>query len=83
MRAPTPAAPTAPGTSARAARLSRRARLERLDRLLRLLDTAILIPGTGVRFGADAVIVLVPGIGDAATTALSSACPQPGQALPC
>jgi Domain of unknown function (DUF4112) len=51
--------------------LSRRARIERLDRLSRLLDTAILIPGTNIRFGADAVIGLVPGIGDAITTALS------------
>jgi uncharacterized protein DUF4112 len=52
--------------------LSRRARIERLDRLSRLLDTAILIPGTGIRFGADAVIGLMPGIGDAVTTALSA-----------
>jgi hypothetical protein len=52
--------------------LSRRVRIERLDRLSRLLDTAILIPGTGIRFGADAVIGLVPGIGDAITTALSA-----------
>jgi hypothetical protein len=51
--------------------LSRRARIERLDRLSRLLDTAFLIPGTNIRFGADAVIGLVPGIGDAITTALS------------
>jgi hypothetical protein len=52
--------------------LSRRARIERLDRLSRLLDTAIVIPGTGIRFGADSVIGLVPGIGDTITTALSA-----------
>ena len=52
--------------------LSRRARIERLEWLSRLLDTAILIPGTGIRFGADAVIGLVPGIGDAVTAALSA-----------
>src|SRR5262245_11635502 len=51
---------------------SRRERVERLDRLATLLDTAILIPGTGIRFGADAIIGLVPGIGDIITTGLSA-----------
>ena len=51
--------------------LSRRARVERLERVARLLDTALVIPGLNIRFGADAVIGLVPGIGDAVTTALS------------
>jgi hypothetical protein len=46
--------------------------LARLDRLARLLDTALVIPGTNIRFGADAVIGLVPGIGDTITTALSA-----------
>lgn len=50
---------------------SRGAALARLDRLSQLLDTAILIPGTNIRFGADALIGLVPGIGDAVTTAIS------------
>ena len=50
---------------------SRRETLERLDRLSRLLDTALVIPGTNIRFGADAIIGLVPGIGDTITTALS------------
>jgi hypothetical protein len=51
---------------------SRRETLERLDRLARLLDTALVIPGTKIRFGADAVIGLLPGIGDTITTALSA-----------
>jgi uncharacterized protein DUF4112 len=51
---------------------SRREALQRLDFLATLLDSAILIPGTNIRFGADAVIGLVPGIGDAVTTALSA-----------
>ena len=51
---------------------SRREALQRLDFLANLLDSAILIPGTNIRFGADAVIGLVPGIGDAVTTALSA-----------
>jgi hypothetical protein len=49
-----------------------RAALERLDNMARLLDTAIAIPGTGIRFGADSVIGLVPGIGDLITTAMSA-----------
>lgn len=50
---------------------SRHDRIARLDALANLLDTAVMIPGTNVRFGLDAVIGLVPGIGDAITTALS------------
>ena len=43
----------------------------RLDALARLLDTALVVPGTNIRFGLDALIGLVPGIGDAVTTATS------------
>ena len=50
---------------------SRRERISRLDALASLLDTAVLIPGTDIRFGLDALIGLVPGIGDAVTTAMS------------
>ncbi|MDB5601868.1 MAG: hypothetical protein JWN71_3912 [Xanthobacteraceae bacterium] len=50
---------------------SRRDRVAQLDALATLLDTAFLIPGTNVRFGIDALIGLVPGIGDAITTAMS------------
>ena len=35
------------------------------------LDTALVIPGTGVRFGLDALIGLFPVVGDIITTALS------------
>jgi hypothetical protein len=48
------------------------ARVERLDRLSRLLDTAFVIPGTGIRFGVDAIIGIIPGVGDWAGVALSS-----------
>ena len=51
---------------------ARRASVERLDRLATLLDTALVIPGTNIRFGADALVGLVPGIGDAITTVLSA-----------
>ena len=48
---------------------SRRERVARIDALASLLDTAFILPGTNVRFGLDAIIGLVPGIGDAITTA--------------
>jgi len=50
---------------------SRAERIARLDALANLLDTALVIPGTNIRFGVDALIGLVPGIGDAITTATS------------
>lgn len=46
--------------------------LARLDFVATLLDSAFIIPGTNVRFGLDGIIGLVPGIGDAITTALSA-----------
>ena len=51
--------------------LSREERIARLDALATLLDTAFIVPGTQIRFGLDALIGLVPGIGDAITTAIS------------
>jgi hypothetical protein len=39
--------------------------IERLRAVSRLLDNAFTIPGTNVRFGLDALIGLVPGVGDA------------------
>ncbi|TMI98738.1 MAG: DUF4112 domain-containing protein [Alphaproteobacteria bacterium] len=51
--------------------LSREQRIARIDALATLMDTAFLIPGTNVRFGLDALIGLVPGIGDAVTTIIS------------
>ena len=39
--------------------------------LARLLDSAVGIPGTNLRFGLDALIGLVPGVGDLAGAALS------------
>ena len=51
---------------------SRRETVERLDKLATLFDTALVIPGTNIRFGADALVGLVPGIGDAITTIVSA-----------
>jgi hypothetical protein len=35
----------------------------RLEAIARLLDSRWRVPGTGVRFGADAVLNLLPGVG--------------------
>lgn len=50
----------------------RRAALERLEWLANFMDTALVVPGTGIRFGADAIIGLWPGIGDAVGTGISA-----------
>jgi len=51
--------------------LTRAQRVARIDALATLMDTAFLLPGTNIRFGIDAVLGLVPGIGDVITTAMS------------
>lgn len=50
---------------------SRRAALDRLDMLATVFDIAFVLPGTNVRFGVESLLRLVPGIGDAAASALS------------
>jgi hypothetical protein len=50
---------------------TRAERIARLEALASLLDTAFLVPGTNIRFGFDALVGLVPGIGDALTTLVS------------
>jgi hypothetical protein len=50
---------------------SRRASLQRLDELATLLDVAFQIPATNIRFGIEAILRLVPGVGDMAASALS------------
>lgn len=51
--------------------LTRAQRIARLDALATLMDTAFVVPGTNIRFGIDALLGLVPGIGDVLTTAMS------------
>src|SRR5919202_3057569 len=49
-----------------------RAEVERsLDQLSRAMDGLFRIPGTGWRVGLDALVGLIPGVGDLATTAVS------------
>ncbi len=45
---------------------------QRLETIATLLDTAVRVPGTNLRFGADAVLNLVPGLGTVAAQALSA-----------
>jgi hypothetical protein len=46
--------------------------MARVRRVARMLDSALRIPGTNIRFGLDAVIGLVPGLGDAAGAVLAA-----------
>src|SRR6478735_4998710 len=50
---------------------TRRAALERLDWIANLMDSALVIPGTRITVGLDALIGMAPGIGDAVTTLIS------------
>ena len=45
--------------------------LAQLERLAYWLDTAFRVPGLGLRFGLDAILDLIPGIGDAVGAMLS------------
>ena len=49
------------------------ASLRNLDALARLMDSQFKIPGTNIRFGFDALIGLVPGVGDFSTFLVSGA----------
>ena len=46
--------------------------LERLEALAKLMDSAFLVPGTNIRMGLDAIIGLVPVVGDLVSGAISS-----------
>ncbi|WP_376087192.1 DUF4112 domain-containing protein [Roseomonas sp. CCTCC AB2023176] len=52
--------------------LSAAERVARVERLARLLDSAVRIPFTPIRFGADAALNVIPGLGTAATIAMSA-----------
>ncbi len=45
--------------------------IKQLDMLAKLLDSQFRIPGTEIRFGMDAIIGLIPGVGDLGTFAVS------------
>lgn len=56
-------------------------RLRRLNNLARLLDTAVRVPGTGIRFGADSLLGLLPVIGDASGAIIGLAIVNEGRKL--
>ncbi|HEV2764578.1 MAG TPA: DUF4112 domain-containing protein [Pyrinomonadaceae bacterium] len=63
---PSAATPATRGRHATAAEVE-----ESLEQLSRWMDGLFRIPGTGWRFGLDALVGLIPGLGDTATTAVS------------
>ena len=44
----------------------------RLDTLARFLDSAVRVPGTSIRFGADALLNLIPGVGTLTSKGMSA-----------
>lgn len=50
----------------------RAAALDRLERVTWLLDSALSVPGTSVRFGADAAANLLPGLGPLVSKGVSA-----------
>lgn len=60
------------GLPAREEQKRSRVEVERsLEQLSFLMDGLFRIPGTGWRIGLDAIVGLIPGVGDLATTAVS------------
>jgi len=48
------------------------AAVARVEALARLMDSAVALPGSNVRFGLDAVLGLVPVLGDLVSQAIST-----------
>lgn len=46
-------------------------RLAKIERLAHLMDESIALPGTGKRIGLEALLGLIPGLGDLATAVVS------------
>jgi hypothetical protein len=46
-------------------------RVGRIRTLARMLDSAVTIPGTGIRVGADSILGIIPVVGDLGGAALS------------
>lgn len=72
-----PRVPALPRTAAASPRTAERLHphaetVRRLDSLARLMDSAVAIPGTNIRFGLDAALGLVPGVGDLAAKVFSA-----------
>ena len=50
---------------------AKHARIEQLMQIAELMDGQFTVPGTDIQFGLDAIIGLVPGIGDLVSGAIS------------
>jgi len=61
----------AQGGGGRVARHSKAEVEQSLDKLSHLMDGLFRIPGVGWRFGLDALVGLIPGVGDTATSLVS------------
>jgi hypothetical protein len=62
---------SAPPVVAASEPMPARSRANDISLLARWLDNAFRVPGLGVRFGWDAILGLIPGLGDAATSVVS------------
>ena len=62
----------APAPAGQTAAPDRAAIIAEFERVSRLLDSKWRIPGTGIRFGIDPLVGLVPGLGDVATGLVSA-----------
>jgi hypothetical protein len=60
-------APSLTDTSFRAAETR-----ARLDTLAKFLDSVVRVPGTNIRFGADALLNLIPGVGTLTSKGMSA-----------
>ena len=63
---------TASQVAAIAPRTDHATAIAELERLAEILDSNWRIPGTSIRFGVDAVVGLLPGLGDAASGLVSA-----------
>lgn len=63
--------PSESGKGALDPRDPRRARFSELEMLAKWLDSIFKIPGSNIRFGLDALLGLIPGLGDTVTSAAS------------
>jgi hypothetical protein len=51
--------------------LTHEQRLNQVRLIARMMDDRFRLPGTNIRFGLDLILGLVPGLGDAVTSAIS------------
>lgn len=66
------AAPPSGNSALNATALEIEMSVARLETVARIMDSAFQIPGTNIRMGVDALLGLLPGIGDAISATISS-----------